>query len=160
MRSVPQPRGGPPAAAIYCRVSTPGQEEEGTSLETQEARCRAYAAEHGYTLSEDHVYRDVHSGAELYERPGWVRLWDAMRAKAVSVVIAFAIDRLSREQNHVGFIVTEADRHKVRLEFVTEVLDDTPIGKFIRSAQAFAAELEREKIRERTMRGRTPGPTE
>ena len=36
-------------AAVYVRVSTPGQEADGTSLETQEAACRQYAAEHGYT---------------------------------------------------------------------------------------------------------------
>jgi len=34
-------------AAIYCRVSTAGQEAEGSSLATQEARCRAFAAEQG-----------------------------------------------------------------------------------------------------------------
>jgi hypothetical protein len=32
-----------PSAGLYCRVRSPGQEEDGTSLDTQEARGRHYA---------------------------------------------------------------------------------------------------------------------
>ncbi len=38
----------PPRAAIYCRVSSRGQEEDGTSLGSQEALCRQHAARRGY----------------------------------------------------------------------------------------------------------------
>ncbi len=51
-----------PRAAIYCRVSTKGQEERGTSLASQEAECRAYATAHGYQVDEAHVYRETYSG--------------------------------------------------------------------------------------------------
>src|SRR4051812_49023929 len=56
------------AAAIYVRVSTEGQ-EDGSSLTTQEQRCRAYAVEHGWSVDDAHVYRETYSGAELWERP-------------------------------------------------------------------------------------------
>ena len=39
--------------------------ERETSLDTQEAACRAFAAEHGYTVAEEHVFREVYSGAAL-----------------------------------------------------------------------------------------------
>jgi site-specific DNA recombinase len=143
-----------PRAALYCRVSTPGQEADGTSLETQEDRCRAYGAEHGYVLDEAHVYRDVHSGYELKERPALSRLREAMQRGAVDVVVAYALDRLSREQNQQGALVYEADDAGVRLEFVTEDFENSATGKFMRSARAFVAEIEREKIIERTVRGR------
>src|SRR3712207_1616173 len=55
-----------PRAAVYVRVSTDKQEDN-TSLDTQEAACRAYAAEHGYTVVG--VWREVYSGARLHERP-------------------------------------------------------------------------------------------
>ena len=42
-------------AAIYPRVSTAGQDEDGTSLATQEARCREYATQQGYELDEADV---------------------------------------------------------------------------------------------------------
>ena len=41
-----------------------------------------------------------------------------------------------------------------KLEFVTERFEDTAIGRFILAARAFIAEVEREKITERTMRGK------
>ncbi|MDP9375378.1 MAG: recombinase family protein, partial [Chloroflexota bacterium] len=45
-------------------------------------------------------------------------------------------------------------RAGVELLFVTEEFEKTAVGKIIRSVKSFAAELEREKIRERTARGR------
>jgi DNA invertase Pin-like site-specific DNA recombinase len=46
------------------------------------------------------------------------------------------------------------ERGGARLEFVTETFEDTAIGRFILAARAFTAEVEREKIAERTMRGK------
>jgi DNA invertase Pin-like site-specific DNA recombinase len=37
-------------AALYLRVSTTKQDAEGTSLQTQEETCRAYAEDHGYEV--------------------------------------------------------------------------------------------------------------
>src|SRR5829696_7085769 len=108
-------------AVIYCRVSTAAQ-EEGTSLDTQEARCRAYAEEHGLVVSG--VYREVYTGAELFDRPQLSALRELVRRREVEVVIAFALDRLTRNQAHLGVIVSEADYAGVTLEFVTERLED------------------------------------
>ena len=41
-----------------------------------------------------------------------------------------------------------------KLQFVTEKFEDTAIGRFILAARAFIGEVEREKIAERTMRGK------
>ena len=86
-----------PLAALYCRVSTSGQEEDGTSLDTQEARCRHYATEQGYLLDEAHVYREVYTGTELWERPKLTALRSAIRQGGVTHLVAYAIDRLSRD---------------------------------------------------------------
>ena len=61
-------------AAIYVRVSSTTQEAEGTSLQTQEERCRAYARERGYTFDDAHLYREVFTGVELWERPQLTQL--------------------------------------------------------------------------------------
>ncbi len=71
------------------------------------------------------------------------------------MVIAYAVDRLSRNQNQVGVLFDEVEQAGVLLEFVTENFEDTAVGRFIRSARAFVAEVEREKISERTTRGKT-----
>lgn len=146
--------GTPKRAAIYCRVSTPGQEAEGTSLQTQDEACRKYAAEHGYTVDEQQAYREVHTGTELWERPELTRLREAVRRKTVDIVVAFAIDRLARDPVHLGVIISEAEYAKVDVLFVTEPLDNSPEGQLIRYVRGYAAKVEHEKIRERGMRGK------
>jgi site-specific DNA recombinase len=141
-------------AAIYCRVSTVGQEADGTSLVTQEAHCRSYAVAQGYQVDEAYVYRDVYTGTELWERPHLTTLREAIRQHAVTVVIAYAIDRLSRDPVHLGVILSEAEHHGVAVEFVTEPLDNTPEGQLIRFVRGYAAKVEAEKIRERSIRGK------
>jgi site-specific DNA recombinase len=143
-----------PKVAIYCRVSTVSQEEEGTSLDTQEARCRQYAIAKGYQIDEQHVYRETHSGAELWERPRLTLLRVALRQEAIQGIIAYAIDRLSRDPVHLGVIISEAEYHGAQVEFVTEPIDNSPEGQLIRFVRGYAAQVEREKIRERALRGK------
>ncbi len=144
----------PKCVAIYCRVSTRGQEDDGTSLETQEAHCRRYAAEHGLMVDEAHVYREVHTGTELWERPQLTALRTAIRRREITTVVAHAIDRLSRDPVHMGVVLSEADHAGATVRFVTEPLDDSPEGQLIRFVRGYAAKVEHEKIRERTQRGK------
>lgn len=138
-------------AAIYCRVSTEAQEDN-TSLNSQEAACRKFAAECGYEVAA--VYRDVHSGYELWERPQLAALREEVRSNRVDAVIAYALDRLSRKQAHAAILSDECERTRIKLLFVTEEFDQSAIGEFLRNTKAFVAELEREKIRERTIRAK------
>ncbi len=140
------------AAALYVRVSTSGQAEDGSSLQTQEERCRAYAAEHGYDVAG--VYRETYSGAELWERPQLNALRAAVGHRGIDVIVAYAIDRLSRKPVHLLLLLEETERAGARIEFVTEQIDDSPEGKLIHHVRGYAAELEREKIRERSLRGK------
>jgi site-specific DNA recombinase len=137
---------------LYARVSTGPQETKGTSLDTQEAECRDYAAARNYQIVG--VYREVFSGAELWERPQLGRVRELIRAGAVDVLLAHSIDRLSREPEHLYVVLSEAQHHGVAVEFVQEVLDQTPEGQLLTFVRGWAAKLERSKIRERTMRGK------
>ena len=136
---------------IYSRVSTDAQERDGTSLTSQERACVEYADRQGWTLVER--LRDTASGFSL-ERPGLARARQLAATGEVEVILGHALDRLSRKQTHLGIIVEEMDQLNVKLAFVTEEFEDSATGQFIRSAKAFAAELEREKIAERTARGK------
>ena len=140
-------------AAIYARVSTAGQEEDGTSLETQEAACRRYAAEHGYIVDEAHVYREIHTGTELWERRVLQRAREAVRGREVEAVIAYAIDRLARDPVHLGVVISEAEHAGTDVLFVTEPLDNSPEGQLIRFVRGYAAKVEHEKLKERSLRG-------
>ena len=141
-------------AAVYCRVSTEGQGRDGTSLASQEEACRRYAAELGYAVDERHVYREAHTGAELWERPRLSALREAVRRREVRAVVSYAIDRLSREPAHLYILDDEFTRAAAGMLFVTEELDNTPEGELIRTIKGYSAKVEREKIKERSMRGK------
>lgn len=142
----------PDRAITYARVSTDAQGDEGSSLVTQRDRCLAYCHEQGYMLVEHH--EDTHTGSRYRERPGLTALRAAVRAGLCDVVVCYAIDRLSRNQAHLYVLAEELEDAGVRLEFVTESFEDSAVGRFLRSAKAFAAEVEREKIAERSIRGK------
>jgi len=139
-------------AAIYARVSSEQQEQDGTSLDTQLAACREYAAKQGYEVVAE--YREVFTGVNLWDRRELTALRESMRRGEVDVVIAYAIDRLSRDPVHLGVILSEADHYGAAVEFVTEPLDNSPEGQLIRFVRGYAAKVEHEKFRERSMRGR------
>ena len=136
---------------IYCRVSTDAQERNGTSLDTQERACIDFAAANGWTVTATH--RDTTSGFTL-ERAGLTSIRSLAAQGHVDVVLSYALDRLSRKQTHVAILVEEMEERGVHLDFVTEKFEDTATGQLLRSVKAFAAEFEREKIAERTMRGK------
>src|ERR671917_2565382 len=79
---------------------------------------------------------------------------EAIRAREVDAVVAFAIDRLSRDPVHLGVVLSEAEHAGVPVEFVTEPLDTSPEGQLIRFVRGYAAKVEHMKIRERAMRGK------
>ncbi len=139
-------------AAIYCRVSTDNQEQEGTSLQTQLEACKKLAQQRGYEVEEQHIIQEVYSGLTL-DRPDLAKLRQWVRDKEVDAVIGYTLDRLSRDPVHFILLQEELERAGVELILVTESLDSSDMGKLITHIRGFAAKLEAEKIRERTMRG-------
>ncbi len=137
-------------AVIYTRVSTSGQ-EDGYSLDTQAAASRQFAAVKGWTVVA--VEQDVASGANR-NRPALERALAMIEHGEADVLLAHALDRISRHQIDVAVIVDRVEAARGTVMLVTEDFDTTPVGTFIRSARAFAAELELAKIGERTARGR------
>jgi len=138
-------------ALIYCRVSTDAQERDGTSLVTQERACAEYGRSMGWVVSDS--ISETASGYSL-DRPGMTRVRQLLAQGAVDALVAYAVDRLSRNQNQIGVVFDEVERAGAKLDFVTEKFEDTAVGRFILAARAFGAEVEREKILERTTRGK------
>ena len=130
-------------AVVYSRVSTDAQERDGTSLDTQERASQEYVSVNGWIPIES--IKDTCSGSTL-DRPGIERLRLLLRQGAVDVVVAYAVDRLSRDQNHIGVILSEAEQAGAQLQFVTEDFEDTASGRFILAARAYVGAVEREKM--------------
>jgi site-specific DNA recombinase len=137
-------------AAVYIRVSTDKQESN-YSLPTQEERCRAYAAEQGYRVAE--VYRETYTATELWERPELARLREALARRELDAVICYDPDRFSRKQIHSAMLQDLCERAGAELKFAMFDFTRDATGQFMLNARVFAAELEREKIMERTQRG-------
>ena len=133
---------------VYCRVSSAGQ-EDGSSLKTQEALCRSWAQERELIVAS--VAREVWSGSDRH-RPELDALLD--RLLPGDVMLCYALDRLSRSQVDTAILVDRIESADASLALVTEDFEKSATGTFLRGAKAFAAELEREKIAERTQRGR------
>jgi DNA invertase Pin-like site-specific DNA recombinase len=135
-------------AAIYCRVSTDDQAEHGTSLGTQEERCRVYVKGKKWRLVEAFIDEGV-SGAKE-SRPELDRLLSACRSGEVEVVVVTKHDRLARSLLNALLLMRDLDAMGVSVEFT-----DEPNEKGLMRNLRFAiAEDERDRIRDRTMAGR------
>jgi len=139
-------------AAIYCRVSTEDQEREGTSLDSQLEACLIKAHELGYEVPEGFIFRETYSGLAL-DRPELSQVRELIRNQEIDGLIAYTLDRLSRDPVHFIILQGELERAGVELILVTETIDSSDLGKLITYIKGYAAKLEAEKIRERTMRG-------
>jgi site-specific DNA recombinase len=93
-------------AAIYARVSTPGQAKDQT-IEQQLQRLRAYTERRGWSLDAGHVYLDDgYSGASL-NRPGLDALRDRTAWAEFDVVLLTAPVRLARNYVHQVLLLEE-----------------------------------------------------
>jgi DNA invertase Pin-like site-specific DNA recombinase len=72
-------------AAIYARKSTDqsGISDEQRSVARQVEHSRTYASRKGWQMIDEHVYVDDGiSGAEFANRPGFLRLMNALKPRA------------------------------------------------------------------------------
>jgi DNA invertase Pin-like site-specific DNA recombinase len=128
----------PVRAAIYRRVSTLEQEEEGHSLDEQLVRAKRYVEDNGWVLVE--VYTDVYSG-KSGGRPALHRLEKAVVAGEVDVVVIDRIDRLYRNLLGLLRMVKLLNEHGVALVSVSERVGfDTPWGRLVLNVLGALAE--------------------
>jgi DNA invertase Pin-like site-specific DNA recombinase len=122
----------------YARVSTTEQ-----NVDLQMDALRAAKCEEFFT--------DTISGAKT-ERPG---LDAALRyLRAGDTLVVWKLDRLGRSALHLIQIVNDLERRQVNITFLTDHIDTTTaLGRFFFHICASFAELERERIRERTRAG-------
>jgi site-specific DNA recombinase len=145
----------PRVAALYLRVSSEMQAAEGkASLPTQLAALRAKADEMGFAVDEAYIYTDAWTGEELAERPALSRLRDDAKGRHFAVVLAYNVYALAKHTAHLAILVDEWEYAGIALGFATEELEDTPVGRFMRQAQAFAAEIEGARRKDRFARAR------
>ena len=133
-------------ALVYCRVSTPQQRKSGSGLESQEHRCRQYAAQNGMTV-EAVFPDDASGGGDFMKRAGMMALLaylDAQMGKEYVVIF----DDLKRFARYTEFHIKlrrELQRRNAKVECLNFRFEDTPEGRFIETIFAAHGELEREQ---------------
>src|SRR6266545_905830 len=105
-------------APIYVRVSTKRQGERGESLPEQIIACREYADQQGYIVI-GQPFEDMYTGEEI-DRPALDALREFVQREHPQVVIAYSIDRLSRDMAYQIMIEREFKRYGAKIEYATE----------------------------------------
>ena len=104
-------------AAIYARYSSDLQSE--TSIDDQLRICRERAEHDGLTVSD--VFTDYAiSGGSLSNRPGMLSLLAAAKRGDFDVVVAEALDRISRDQEDIAAIYKRLRHADVRIVTLSE----------------------------------------
>ena len=139
-------------AALYIRVSTLEQAQEGYSVGEQKERLIAYCKAKDWIIAD--IYVDGgYTGSNL-NRPGIQKL--ISETDKFDLVLVYKLDRLSRSQRDTLYLIEEIFRpNKVVFVSMQESFDtSSPFGKAMIGLLAVFAQLEREQIKERTWMGR------
>lgn len=140
--------------AIYVRVSTTSQAEEGYSIEEQIDKLESYCKIKDWTVYK--VYTDGGFSGSNTERPALERLIKDADKKKFDTVLVYKLDRLSRSQKDTLFLIEDVFI-KNGIEFLSlqENFDtSTPFGKAMIGLLSVFAQLEREQIKERMQLGK------
>jgi site-specific DNA recombinase len=143
--------------AVYARKSTEqnGVNEEEKSVTRQIEHAKAYASKKGWIVSDEHVFVDDGiSGAEFVKRPGFIRLMNALKPRPpFQILIMSEESRLGREQIETAYALKQITDAGVRIFFYLEDRErtlDSALDKVMLSLTGFAAEMERERAKQRT----------
>lgn len=140
-------------AAIYIRVSTDAQAEEGYSIEAQQEQLQAYCV--ARQLLPYECYIDPGWSGSNLERPAMQQMLREIREGGISHCIVYKLDRLSRSQKDTLYIIEDV-LNPNGVEFISlhENLDtSTPMGRAMLGILSAFAQLERENIKLRTRMG-------
>lgn len=135
-------------AAIYIRVSTDRQAEEGYSIEAQKDRLIAYAQSQDWGIAK--IYIDDGYSAKDLERPRMKQMLADMENGEFDVVLVYKLDRLTRSVSDLHELLKGFERHEVKFKSATEAFETTTaVGRLFITLVAAIAAWERETTAER-----------
>ena len=141
------------STALYVRVSTDAQFEEGYSAEAQSEMLVAYCVSR--RIDKYELYVDGGWSGSSLERPEMKRLISDVREGKINTVVVYKLDRLSRSQKDTLYLIEDVfNPYGADFVSLNENMDtSTPIGRAMLGIMSAFAQLERETIRERTRMG-------
>jgi len=103
-------------AAVYARYSSENQRE--ASIEDQIRICKVRVNREGWKLATSYSDSAI-SGSQLL-RPGYQKLLQEVRDGSIDVVVAEALDRVSRDQEHIAAFFKQLTFAGVKLITIAE----------------------------------------
>lgn len=137
--------------AVYARVSTSNQENEGT-IETQLSAVREYAEEHGLFIVKEYLDQGW-SGATL-ARPELDQLRVDAKKGLWEAVLIYDPDRLARKFSYQELISDELREAGLDILYVTTSTPENSEDRILFGVKGLFAEYERSKIAERFRLGK------
>lgn len=137
----------------YIRVSTEEQKDN-YSPEYQRTTIETYAARSGFTITR-WFFDDVSGAIPLDARPEGRAMLLALRTQEANVVICLVPDRLARDTIHALILRKLWQKQGIEMHFATRgKVGDTISDQVLYTVDFIMAEVERERIRDRTRNGR------
>jgi len=140
--------------AIYVRVSTTSQAEEGYSIDEQRDKLEAYCKIKDWSVYD--VYTDGGFSGSNTNRPAIEKLIKDAKNKKFDTVLVYKLDRLSRSQKDTLYLIEDIFiKNNIAFLSLQENFDtSTPFGKAMIGLLSVFAQLEREQIKERMQLGK------
>ena len=137
--------------AIYGRVSTSNQENEGT-IESQLLAVREFAKRNGYVVVRE--YLDEGWSGDTLIRPALDQLRMEAKQKIWEGVLIYDPDRLARRYSYQELVMDELREARIEVIFVTTPAPKNPEEKVMYGMRGIFSEWERMKITERFRLGK------
>ncbi|MGU8901203.1 recombinase family protein [Clostridium perfringens] len=132
--------------AVYCRVSTEEQSENGYSIDEQERLLEEWCKKMGYVIYKCYSDRGI-SGKNIKDRPALKELLSDAKAGKFDMVISWKINRVSRKLEDVLKIVNLLEKNNITFKSYSEPFEtDTPAGRMQFQMMALIGEFERGTI--------------
>jgi site-specific DNA recombinase len=133
-------------AALYLRVSTEEQANEGQSISAQLETLKQYCQLYHIQIYD--IYEDPGiSGKDTVNRPGLQRLLSEAEQGAFNMVLVWKISRLSRNLKDLLLIMDKFEQKNIVFSSYSEKFDtSTPVGRMTLQLLGSIAEFERNTI--------------